>query len=209
VHPPVRTAVVDSYEIDVAGVSALLGRYAERVDLVELESEPGVDVILYGVRERGQGHDADLHTLLRGQGATVIALGWEPDDVQVAWALACGADGQLSKTLTAEELVCGLERIHRSRLPDRLLPPDGQCHPAVRLAALTARELEVLSLITRGLTNQEIADQVFISINSVKTYIRTAYRKIDVTRRSQAVSWGIQHGLDASDDQADEPVPVP
>ncbi|MDO9498020.1 MAG: LuxR C-terminal-related transcriptional regulator, partial [Nocardioides sp.] len=54
---------------------------------------------------------------------------------------------------------------------------------------------EVVALITQGLSNQEIADRCYLSINSVKTYVRTAYRKMQVTRRSQAVLWGIAHGL--------------
>ena len=53
----------------------------------------------------------------------------------------------------------------------------------------------MLALITQGLTNQEIADKAYISINSVKTYVRTAYRKIGVSRRAQAVSWGMDHGF--------------
>ena len=64
-----------------------------------------------------------------------------------------------------------------------------------REAGLTAREAEVLALITQGLSNQEIAERSYLSINSVKTYIRTAYRKVGVTRRAQAVVWGMQHGL--------------
>lgn len=58
---------------------------------------------------------------------------------------------------------------------------------------LTRREAEMLGLIARGLSNQEIADAAFLSINSVKTHIRTAYRKLGVTRRSQAVGWVIRH----------------
>jgi two-component system, NarL family, response regulator LiaR len=58
------------------------------------------------------------------------------------------------------------------------------------------RESEVIALITQGLSNQEIADRCYLSINSVKTYIRTAYRKMGVARRSQAVLWGIQHGFE-------------
>jgi NarL family two-component system response regulator LiaR len=61
--------------------------------------------------------------------------------------------------------------------------------------ALSAREVQVLVLIAEGLTNQEIADRVFVSINSVKTYVRSAYRKIGVNSRSQAAVWGLQHGL--------------
>ena len=64
-----------------------------------------------------------------------------------------------------------------------------------REIGLTQRESEVLALITQGLTNQEIADKAYISINSVKTYVRTAYRKIGVSRRAQAVSWGMDHGF--------------
>ena len=57
------------------------------------------------------------------------------------------------------------------------------------------RESEIIALITQGLSNQEIAERSYLSINSVKTYIRTAYRKIGVHRRSQAVAWGIAHGF--------------
>ena len=64
-----------------------------------------------------------------------------------------------------------------------------------RSAGLSPREAEILALITQGLTNQDIADRVYLSINSVKTYIRSAYRKIDVERRPQAVLWGIANGF--------------
>jgi DNA-binding CsgD family transcriptional regulator len=63
------------------------------------------------------------------------------------------------------------------------------------LVRLTGREMEVLGLIAEGLTNQEIADRVYVSINSVKTYIRAAYRKIGVNSRSQAAVWCLQHGI--------------
>jgi NarL family two-component system response regulator LiaR len=56
---------------------------------------------------------------------------------------------------------------------------------------LSAREMTVLELIGTGLTNQEIADRLYLSINSIKSYIRTAYRKIGVSRRAQAVLWAV------------------
>jgi len=194
----VRTAIIEDHQIDAAGVGAVLGRFGDRISLVDhvAAEHAVVDVILYGVREHHPGHDADLHLLLRDQQATVIVLGWGPDAPQVQWALSCGAHGRLSKTMTGEEIVAGVEAIHVGRDRTAALPLDGRCHPAVAEAGLTPREQEVLTLITRGLTNQEIADRVYISINSVKTYVRTAYRKVGVTRRSQAVSWGVQHGLD-------------
>ncbi len=63
---------------------------------------------------------------------------------------------------------------------------------------LTRREHEILVLITNGLTNAEIGEQLTLSINSIKTYIRQAYRKIDVERRAQAVAWGMTNGLGAT-----------
>ena len=55
----------------------------------------------------------------------------------------------------------------------------------------------MLGLVTAGLSNQEIANTLFLSINSVKTYIRGTYRKMGVATRSQAVVWAIQHGFPA------------
>jgi DNA-binding NarL/FixJ family response regulator len=60
---------------------------------------------------------------------------------------------------------------------------------------LTPREVDVLTKITQGLSNQEIAEQSYLSINSVKTYIRSAYRRIGVTSRAQAVVWCVQNGF--------------
>ena len=51
----------------------------------------------------------------------------------------------------------------------------------------------MLALVTQGLSNQEIAETLYLSINSVKTYIRSTYRKMGVATRSQAVLWAIQH----------------
>ncbi len=90
--------------------------------------------------------------------------------------------------------------------------------PAVRLPALgqersesayggvhlTPREEQILVLVTAGLTNSEIAEHLSLSINSIKTYVRQAYRKIGATRRAQAVAWGLQHGLGRDEDASTE-----
>ena len=64
------------------------------------------------------------------------------------------------------------------------------------MAQATVGKVVVIALITQGLTNQAIADLTYLSINSVKSYIRTAYRRMSVTSRSQAVLWGVQHGFE-------------
>ncbi|WP_311201065.1 response regulator transcription factor [Dietzia cinnamea] len=60
---------------------------------------------------------------------------------------------------------------------------------------LSPREAEVIGLIVQGLSNKDIAAQCYLSTNSVKTFIRSAYRKMGVSTRAQAVAWGIDHGL--------------
>jgi DNA-binding CsgD family transcriptional regulator len=68
---------------------------------------------------------------------------------------------------------------------------------AVSADDLSPRERDMVRLIVAGMSNQEIADTLYLSINSVKTYIRSAYRKIGAVSRAPAVAWGIQHGFPA------------
>jgi NarL family two-component system response regulator LiaR len=202
---PVRIAIVNDYEVVVAGVAAMLEPFPDRVTVVELDVNApvvsDVDVILYDTFGQVQGNGIDLEKLVRGSNARVVIFSWNLQPGLVDGAIARGARGYLSKALSAEDLVKGIEAVHRGDIVTELRPVDEQ--GADRGAwpgkehGLTQREAEVLALITQGLTNQEIADRAYISINSVKTYIRTAYRKIGVGRRSQAVSWGMRNGFNA------------
>ena len=108
--------------------------------------------------------------------------------------------GFLDKRLTAEELADALERIHRgeSGVVSADYPPSVDFDLGEwpgREHGLSAREAEVIALITQGLSNEEIADRTYMSINTVKTYIRTAYRKIGVDNRTRAVLWGVDNGF--------------
>jgi DNA-binding NarL/FixJ family response regulator len=201
---PIRVAIVNDYEIVVAGVAAMLAPHQDRVVVAELDSGlpvvSDVDVILYDTFGQVQGDAVDLEDLVRGSTVPVVIFSWnlQPDLVQRA--IDHGASGYVSKGLSAGEIVDAIEAVHRG---ETVAPPptaQTQEHELSgewpgREVGLTAREAEVLALITQGLSNQEIAEQTYLSINSVKTYIRTAYRKIEVTRRAQAVAWGMTHGF--------------
>jgi DNA-binding CsgD family transcriptional regulator len=91
-----------------------------------------------------------------------------------------GAVAVVGPDLTGDELLLSIERARRQ---------------STRSGELSAREAEVLTLICHGLSNRQISQQLFLSPNSVKTYIRTAYRKMGVSSRSQAILWGIHRGL--------------
>jgi NarL family two-component system response regulator LiaR len=200
----VRVAVVNDYELVVVGVAALLEPYRDRVEVVEVDSNlpvlRDVDVILYDTFGQVQGRGVDVDSLVDGGHAKVVIYSWNLHGELVQDSLTAGASGYLSKGLEAEELVEAIERIHDGK---QVLPTgSGTVNPKPESAwpgkefGLTVREAEIIALITQGLSNQEIAERSYLSINSVKTYIRTAYRKIRVERRSQAVLWGIKHGFE-------------
>lgn len=198
-----RVAIVNDYEIVVAGVAAMLAPHHERLAVIELDSGlpvvSDVDVILYDTFGQVQGDGVDLEDLVHGSGARVVIFSWNTQPDLVERAIRKGAAGYLSKGLTSTEVVEALEAVRTGTI---VVPPEVEIdEPALgdwpgREAGLTAREAEVLALITQGLSNQEIADRSYLSINSVKTYIRTAYRKIGATRRAQAVIWGMKHGFE-------------
>jgi DNA-binding NarL/FixJ family response regulator len=131
--------------------------------------------------------------------APVVLFTWHLGPEMVSEALENGVAGCVSKTATSEELVAALEEVHRGEVvvsPD----PGSDAAPVAgewpgRSHGLSARESEVLALIAQGLTNQEIADRAYISVNSVKTFIRSAYRKIGAERRTQAMLWATQNGF--------------
>ena len=101
--------------------------------------------------------------------------------------------------MPAEELLEALESIHAGTWHDSAEAVDDTVWPPGdwpgRQESLSERESEVISLIVQGLSNEQVADRAFLSINTVKSYIRTSYRKMGVTTRSQAVLWGVDHGF--------------
>jgi DNA-binding NarL/FixJ family response regulator len=202
---PIRVAIVNDYELVVAGVAAMLAPHHDRVGIVELSSgmpvASPVDVILYDTFGQVQGDGVDLEELVRDSDARVVIFSWNLQPALVKTAIERGASGYLSKGLSSSEIVAGIEAVHRG---ETVTPPESATHVAAgangdwpgREHGLTAREAEVIALITQGLSNQEIAQRTYLSINSVKTYIRTGYRKINVSRRSQAVAWGMRNGFE-------------
>ena len=199
--PSLRLAIVDDYAVVIAGVASFLA--AEHIDVVETDASmpvlSDVDIVLYDTFGQIQGEGIDLEDFVRDSGAKVVIYSWNLKPEMITQALRGGARGYLSKVLTGPEIVAALERVMRGEIV--VLPGDNETSvegpgdwPG-RSAGLSPREAEILALITQGLTNQQIAERVYLSINSVKTYIRSAYRKIAVERRSAAVAWAIRHGL--------------
>ncbi|WP_342372293.1 response regulator transcription factor [Propioniciclava soli] len=199
---PVRVAVINDYEIVVRGVAAML-EDTERVHVIELDADlptaQPVDIALYDTFSARQAGADDVDEVLGNPLVDkVVIFTWNLQPELVAKAQAQGVHGYVSKGAARHELIDALLRVHAGEcvfpnnhevIEDANLP-----HPGHE-AGLTMREAEVIGLITQGLSNAEIAERAFLSINSVKSYIRSAYRKMGVQRRSQAVIWGMAHGF--------------
>jgi len=129
----------------------------------------------------------------------VVVYTWNFHPDLVDSARRQGARGYLSKTLTARDLVAALEAVHAGEVvvsdqPPRARSTIGLNWPG-RGEGLTDRESEILALITQGKNNADVAALTFLSPNTVKSYIRNIYRKIDVASRTQAVLWGVNNGF--------------
>ena len=201
VERPIRLAIVDDYAVVVAGVAALLSD--ERIDVVETGASvtviSDVDVVLYDTFGQVAGDGLDLRDYVRDSGAKVVIYSWNLKPDLIRQAMAGGASGYLSKVLTGPVIVDALERI----MAGETVVVTGEGETSVggvgdwpgRSAGLSPREAEVLALIAAGLTNKDIAERAFIGANTVKSYVRSAYRKIGVERRSQAILWAIENGF--------------
>ena len=192
----VTVAVASPIAAVTAGLSTMLADHPG-IDLVDqhrpLPSTP--DVVLYDAHALPAG-GADLERLLATT-SVVLAVCNELRPSLAGEALARGAHGTIDLGTDRDGLVASVLAAASAARSGTTATVTGLGSPR-RLGAsvgLTPREVDVLSKITQGLSNQEIAEQSYLSINSVKTYIRSAYRRIGVTSRAQAVVWCVQNGF--------------
>lgn len=190
-------AVVSDFPFAPAGVAALLKPYDQRVRVEQLigvlPPRGAFDVVLLDVI------GCTAHLLKRAineTGAAVLLFSDADGREQIDKAVRVGAAGFVTTTAGGSEILAAVETaagvLHRSAPSSET--DSKETWPGQHLG-LTSRESEVVSLIVCGMSNKDIASEMYLSINSIKSYIRTGYRKMGVTSRSQAVLWGLEHGL--------------
>lgn len=208
---PLRLAIVDDFAVVVAGVASILAE--QRIDVVETGASlpviSDVDIVLYDTFGQVHGQGPDLEDYVRDSGAKVVIYSWNLRPDLIAEAIDTGASGYLSKVLTGPVIVEALERIMDGEIVilagDHETSVDGAGDWPGRAAGLSPREAEVVALICSGLSNREIAERAHLSINSVKSYVRAAYRKMGVERRPQAVIWGFENGFRTDTERTVDP----
>jgi DNA-binding NarL/FixJ family response regulator len=165
------------------------------------------DVVLMDVRMPELDGIAATKVIVSGQLAKHVLVLTTFDEDRIVWdAMAAGASGFLLKTAPPMQLVDAVrtvaagEALLAPTVTRRLIeefvrrPPPGDAAPE-RLADLTEREREVMVLIARGLSNGEIAEQLFLSGATVKTHVNRILGKLDLRDRVQAVVLAYETGL--------------
>jgi DNA-binding NarL/FixJ family response regulator len=201
---PLTVALVDDYDVVVMGVANILDQYRDQVVVAELDAnrpvDQAVDIVLYDSFAQPESDHEEIRVLIENPNARrVVVYTWNFASDLVDTALQQGVSGYLSKALPARDLVSALCAVHAgetvvSETPGRSRPITGLDWPG-RSEGLSDRESEVLALITQGLSNADVARLTYLSPNTVKSYIRSIYRKIGVTSRTQAVLWGVRNGF--------------
>jgi DNA-binding NarL/FixJ family response regulator/class 3 adenylate cyclase len=216
--PSVRVLIVDDQALVRTGFKMILeaepdlevvGEAADGLEALSKARSLAPDVVLMDVRMPEVDGIEATRRLLAEDGATakVVMLTTFDMDEYVYEALRAGASGFLLKDVPPEQLVAGIRAVASG---DALLapsvtrrvieefvrrPPDSVRTPPERLGELTARELEVLKEIARGLSNAEIAKELYVSETTVKTHVAHVLMKLELRDRVQAVVLAYESGL--------------
>jgi len=201
---PVTVALVDDYDVVLKGLAHMFDEYRDRVVVAEIDANTSVkdtvDVVLYDTFAQPESDHRQIAELLENPRARhVVVYTWSLQPELVDAAQRLGVHGYLSKTLPAAELVAAIEAVNAGEIvtPNqrgRAPSAPGLDWPG-RREGITDREAEILALITQGMSNAEVARLTYLSPNTVKSYIRSVYRKIGATSRVEAVLYGVNHGF--------------
>jgi DNA-binding NarL/FixJ family response regulator len=213
---PLRVVLVDDHEMVVAGLKAMLAPFRGRVRVVgeAIGAEHAVsvisglapDIVLCDVRMQGaSGLDLCRTIRERDPQRKVVLLSVYDDEQYLFQALRAGASGYLLKKISGDELVRQLELAHTGvtvidpTLAGRTADTASRLQsdefwPGAR-QGLTQRESEVLSFMVTGLSNRGIATRLIVSDETVKSHLRSIYRKLGVADRTSAVATALREGI--------------
>jgi len=206
--PALDLLIVDDHEVVRQGLAAMLGRrpgfhvVAEAGTVAEAVAAARKfrpDLVVMDVRlPDGSGIEACREIRAEMPDTRVVMLTSYPDEDAVLSAIIAGASGYLLKQVRARDLVAALEAVGRG---ESLLDPavTGKVLDRIRriatadqpdeLAELTAQEQKILLLVAEGMTNKQIAAEVFLSDKTVKNYVSSILAKLNLERRAQAAAY--------------------
>ena len=217
-HKPIRILLADDHVVVRAGTKQLLERQPDLViageasnghEAVELASDLCPDVVVMDVRMPGMsGVEATKAIKAKYPDMNILVLTAHDDDEYVFALLQAGANGYLFKTAEADELVKAIRTVVSG---EPYLTPtvagkvvsqftSGKALPEVLSKikndydGLTDREMDILRLVGKGLTNKEIGRSLFISDRTVQAHLSNIFSKLDVSSRTEAVMHAVSKG---------------
>ncbi|MFS0874759.1 response regulator transcription factor [Solibacillus isronensis] len=206
----IKVVIVDDHEMVRIGVSAYLsaqpdieviGEATNGEEAIEtvLSLKPDI-VLMDNVMPIKTGAEATAEILAQWPQAKVMIVTSFIDDDKLYPALEAGAVSYILKTSNAKQIA---DAIRKTMAGETVLEPEATTRVMARMRGtapalhnhLTDRELEVLLCMARGLANQEIAEELFIALKTVKTHVSNILSKLEVQDRTQAVVYAFQNGL--------------
>jgi two-component system, NarL family, response regulator len=200
----IRILIVDDHPVVRAGLASMLstipglavcGAAASGEEALDLIHAERPDVLLLDLRMPGMAGIELLKALraLPVSPKTLVLTSYESDE-EIYRAIEAGAQGYLLKSTPQAEIVTAIQAVHGGR---HYIPPRIAARLAERMvrSALTQRELEILEMVVRGLTNRQIGNALGISENTARNHINSIIRKLDVSGRTEAATAAIQQGL--------------
>jgi NarL family two-component system response regulator LiaR len=205
----IRVMIVDDHAVVRGGLSnflqvhkdlELVGEAENGVEAVRRAQQLLPDVVLMDLKmPEMDGVAATREIRARNPKVRVIVLTSFAEDNMVQGALQAGATGYLLKNVTGAELANAIRAAHAGRMTLSSEATEAlvhaATHPIVPADELTEREREVLVLMVDGLSNQEIANRLFLSLGTVKFHTGNIYSKLGVDSRVAAVTLAIQRRL--------------
>jgi DNA-binding NarL/FixJ family response regulator len=195
---PITVALVNDYEIILRGLNAILAPFSDRIAVVEHEigdtPEHAADVALFDTfASRRDALDRARDMIEQGRVDHVVLYTFDASEEFLDIARKIGVSGVVLKSASGEELASAIEGVVAGE-------QIGLDHPvratrSVSFDGLSAREEEVLALLALGKTNAQIAEQLFLSVDTVKTYVRRVFAKLGVHNRTQAAMHAAERSL--------------
>lgn len=207
----IKVLLVDDHEMVRIGVSAYL-QVQDDIEVLD-EAHNGLegydkalklrpDIILMDlVMDVMDGVEATQRILKEWPEAKIIILTSFIDDEKVYPAMEAGAKSYILKTSSADEIANAIRKTYKGDhviepvVQTKLIEHEDRKNQVELHDSLTEREMEVLLLIASGSTNQEIADELFITLKTVKTHVSNILAKLEVNDRTQATIYAFQHNL--------------
>jgi two-component system NarL family response regulator len=206
---PIRILIIDDHPVVRAGLRSMLGTQsdlevvaaaASGEEALALMGVQELDLVLLDLRMPGMSGVETILEIKRARcKARVIILTSFETDEDIYRAVQAGAQGYLLKDTSLKEMVEAIKTVHAGR---RYLPRDIAARLAERMmrANLTSRELEILKMLSKGLTNKQIGHALGISDNTAKNHVNSIIEKLEVSDRTEAATTAIQRGIISLED---------